>query len=528
MAPRRGRRSDAVSSEETREGARRAARRRPGLAVASVAAAVLIAGGGGACFAANASGSGGTTDSGAPSGEGTPPPLELDGSTSGVAPGEPDPGGARYRADGDLPRGPESAPVYRARGVVGSAQVATLAEALGVSGTPRAEGAGWRVGPPQGGPLLRVGKEAPGTWSFQAYTGGTDDCAKGERCGPIGSSGLAGMGPGPVSERAAKDAAAPVLKALGQGDAGLDATQTMGAVRVVNADPKVGGLPTYGWSTGIQVGSDGQLVAGSGQLAKPAKGATYPVISADEALEQLNKGASGDGRVGIAGCARPVPHDDGGEGGDSRADGGGSGGIAPGEPDPGRPQQPCPPDTGTATPGPAPVTVDDAVFGLAVHFERGQQTLVPSWLFQVRPEGAERHFTITHPAVDPKFLAGPSAPGPSAPEPSAPVPTATTDRPGTPRAEPPASPKSRDVPVETYSSDGRTLTLRFWGGECNDYTAAATEKGRDVTVRVTEVPMKKEQVCIAIAKERTEKVTLDAPLGDRTVVGTNGAAVKRK
>lgn len=46
-----------------------------------------------------------------------------------------------------------------------------------------------------------------------------------------------------MTETAAKKAAVPVLKALGQDDAKLDASELMGAVRVVNADPKVGACP---------------------------------------------------------------------------------------------------------------------------------------------------------------------------------------------------------------------------------------------------------------------------------------------
>ena len=40
----------------------------------------------------------------------------------------------------------------------------------------------------------------------------------------------------------------------------------MGAQRVVNADPVVGGLPTYGWTTGVTVerpGRSGRAAAAS-------------------------------------------------------------------------------------------------------------------------------------------------------------------------------------------------------------------------------------------------------------------------
>lgn len=493
-----------MSSEETRP----SVRRRPRVAAVSVVAAVLLAGGGGAYVAANASGDG-PSGPGTPTADGTPPPLTLDDDAQGVAPGEPAPGGVRYRASGELPDGPDSAAVYRLRGVITAAQVTRLAEALDVSGTPRTEGTDWKVGRAGEGPVLTVGKESPGTWSFRAHSAGTDNCLKGRPCGP--RSPGSGPGSGPVSEQDAKKAAAPVLDAVGQRDAALDATHTLGAVRVVNADPEVGSLPTYGWATGVQVGSGGQVVGGSGKLTEPVKGDTYPVVGAERAIGLLNESASGGARGGIGGCATPVPaaRDAGGidQGGDSR---GGHTGIAPGEPDPGGPQQPCP--SGSAKRGPAPVDVDRAVFGLATHFERGRQVLVPSWLFQVRPEGSGRAVTITQPAVDPAYLTPRAAPSP---EPT---------RQGT---EPSTGPESRDVRVVSYGVDGRTLTLRFWGGACSDYSAKATESATEVRVAVTETPQDRGKVCILIAKERTERVTLDKPLGDREVVGTDGVAVRR-
>ncbi|MGW1888076.1 hypothetical protein [Streptomyces sp. NPDC001970] len=476
-------------------------RRRSPLAVASVATAVLLAGGGGAYWATTAS-DGGAASPGA--GRTPPPPLALDGHSEsgppfGIAPGEPDPNGPQYRFDGELPDGPDSAPVYRARGTVGAAEVTRLAAALGVAGTPRAVGDVWKIGAEKdsGGPMLQVNRQAPGTWSFARFgpTPKGDDCTKVRPC----PGGGVAPGPGtrgdsavpPVSEGAAKKAAAPVLTAVGQSDARLNAAQTMGAIRVVNADPLVGGLPTFGWSTGIQVGSDGQVVGGSGQLAKPAKGAEYPVIGADEALKQLNKAAAAGGPIGIGGCATPVPADKQ---------------AAPCEPDPGTPQ------SGT----PRPVTISKAVFGLAVHSEDGRPALVPSWLFQVDPEGDAPPFTLTHPAVAPEHL----RPAHSVPP-----------KEQLPSPDPTRLPETSVRSVESYTveKDGRTLALRFWGGVCSDYSADAEESGSQVKVKIIESRRDPERVCIMIAKELTEKVTLDTPLGDRTVVDEeSGDPVPRK
>ncbi|MER5180917.1 hypothetical protein ABT009_21500 [Streptomyces sp. NPDC002896] len=477
-------------------------RRRTPLAVASVAAAVLLAGGGGAYFAATASGGGGGRESGAPSGNGsTPPPLVLDGYTEspgeGIATGEPDPNGATYRAAGKLPEGPDSAAVYRARGEVSASEVTRLAKALGVEGTPKVSAGAWTVGPAKdgSGPSLQVTKQAPGTWTFSRYApGASDNCESATKCADTGTA-PGGEGDA-VSEQVAKKAAAPVLKALGQDDAKLDARQLMGAVRVVNAEPEIGGLPTYGWSTGIQVGADGQVVGGSGQLKKPVKGDTYPVISARETLDLLNRSATGGGRVGIGGCASAVPL----EGQDEK-------------------DAPCDSTASPATP--QTVAVRGATFGLAVHFVDGRQTLVPSWLFEVRPKGAEDSFTITHPAVDPEYLRAPEAPSAEPAEPS--------PRPSTPGGGDESGSTPRGVHIESYSADGRSLTLHFWGGVCSDYSASASESADQVTVTVTETPQEPGKVCIMIAKELKETVTLEKPLGDRKVVdATGGGTVPRK
>ncbi|MGW6059374.1 hypothetical protein [Streptomyces sp. NPDC055189] len=507
-----------MSTERSDHDAADQHRRRSRLAVASVAATVLLVGGGGAYFAATASG-GSDSNGSSPAGDGgTPPPLALDGhtdgdrqkdgqdgGTEGIAPGEPDPNGSAYRAEGKLPGGPDSAAVYHARGTVGQDQVTRLAKALGVTGKIASQDGAWKVGPTKdgSGPSLQVSKQAPGTWTFSRYaTGGSDNCQKGKPCsgGSDGSeTSTAPNGEGDaVGEAEAKKAAAPVLKAVGQDDAKLDARQLMGGVRVVNADPEVGGLPTYGWSTGIQVGSDGQVVGGSGQLKAPKKGATYPVISADETLAQLNK-SGGGGSVGIGGCATAMPEDASGK--------------------EGKKQAPCEPSS--APPKPQPITVKDATFGLAVQFVDGRQTLVPSWLFDVRPQGAKDTFTVTHPAVEPKFLTSPSTPSTPSTPPSDPTPS---DKP----TQEPGTGQDPTAHVESYRADGKSVTVHFWGGVCSDYSASADESKDSVRVKVTET-RKKGEVCVMMAKEFTETVTLDKPLGDRKVVDAEGGGtVPRK
>ncbi|MFC9133109.1 hypothetical protein ACFT4A_40590 [Streptomyces sp. NPDC057099] len=453
--------------------------------IAVAAAAVLLIGGGGAWLATNvADGSGGGQTSGAPGGDDTPPPLALDGyseSTSGegngIAPGEPNPYGATYKLGGTLPDGPGEAPVYRAQGEVTKEDVARLAKALGVEGAPVAQGEAWKVGAGQdgSGPSLQVNKQAPGAWTFNRYAPGTDNCKGTDTCTAPQSGGS------PVSEAEAEKAAAPVLKALGQDAAKLDASQVMGAQRVVNAAPEVGGLPTHGWNTGVTVGSEGEVVGGSGQLKAPAKGDTYPVVSAKKALELMEERPTSDHRMGIGGCASAVPLKD-------------------------RLEEPC----GSSASGSAgqgqqdAVTVEDAVFGLASHFVDGRQALVPSWLFEVTAPGAKDPFTVTYPAVDPKYL--------------------TSAQPSEPSDKPTSAPGPRDVEVDGYRAEGDELTVTFTGGVCADYDVKASEKGGEVTVEVTSTAWP-DKVCIMIAKQFQETVRLDEPLGDRDVVDSDGKAV---
>ncbi|MGW1911020.1 hypothetical protein ACWCQS_09930 [Streptomyces sp. NPDC002076] len=456
-----------------------AGRRRSRLVVISVAAAVLLVGGG--AYLAGSGATGGRTGGPGAAGSGaTPPPLALDGfsGTGGIAPGEPDPYGATYVAQGELPAGPGAAPVYVPKGEVGKDAVTRLAKALGIDGTPVAEGRIWRVGGKDGaGPSLTVNRDAPGSWTFSRYAPGTDDCKKGVLCthDPMGPTGA------PVSVRKATEAAAPVLKAAGLDDAKIDASQVMGSQRVVNADPVVGGLPTYGWTTGLTVDERGALVGGHGLLGAPVKGDTYPVLSAAKTLKLMNAAPKGDHRMGIGGCASPVPLKN-------------------------RLEQPCGGSTGVpkrgADAGTDPVTVEKAEFGLAAHSVAGRQTLVPSWLFEVREPAGQGASTVSYPAVDPRYVA-----------------SATTAPSG-----PGTAPSPHTVKVTGYLAEGRVLTVSFYGGVCADYTVAAKESGERVTVSVTEHPWP-DKVCVLIAKEYVKTVRLAAPLGGRTVVGIDGSRI---
>lgn len=474
-------------------GTSRGTRRRPAWAVGSIAAAVLLAGGGTAYWAATAHGDGaGTaaerTAASAPRGAGEP-------TGPGIAPGEPDPsgGGVVYRAEVRLPDAPASAPSFKAAGEVSSAEVARLAAALGVPGTPRLNGDVWLAGEAAdgAGPRLTVTRTAPGTWNFNRYqagggTGGGDDCVRGkDTCGPATlprdaggaepgapGAGSAGSG-GPVSEEDAKAAARRVLAAAGQDGAALDARLTQGPVRVVSADPVVGGLPTQGWSTKVSVGGDGSVVAGSGELSAPVRAADQPVVGAVEALARLNArsgGTEGSG-TGPSGCATSVPLD-------------------PDHPVEATDTPPCNPEPRPMKP-PRTETVKGAVLGLAAGTVDGARGLVPAWLFEVAGKGGAPGHTVAEPAA----AAGDGAPTPG--------------------------PKDgRTVPGFSYAEADRKLTVNFWGSPCSSYAASARESAESVMVKITDTPHQPGQACIMLAQEMSVTVALEKPLGGRAVVDT--------
>ncbi|MFI8422808.1 hypothetical protein [Streptomyces sp. NPDC085479] len=463
--------------------------------VATVAAGVVLAGGGGLYLTASGDEGAGTASraAGAP----VPPPLRLGGGSggtgpdAGIAPGEPDPGGGPsgtvYRAEGPLPQGPSSAAVHRPEGLVTSEEVTRLAAVLGVEGRPALVGDVWTIRPEKDGqgPRLDVSRQAPGSWTYSWYDGGPagDSCLKGRACPPPGEAKPPAKG-SPVSEAAARAAAAPVLKVLGQDDAKVSATQVMnGSVRVVNAEPVVGGLPTYGWSTGLHIGPDGRPVAGSGTLKEPVKTETYPVVSAERALAKLNEESKGTGPIGIGGCATAPPA---------------------GEPQaPGEPGKDAPCQTVVDLAAPREVPVTRAVLGLAATDTADGRALVPAWLFTADPADSAP-YTVTSTAVAPEHVVPPATPSP--------VPTPSVEEPAE-GTEP-----VRRIESFTVRPDGRTLALTFWGGVCSTYTAHAAEDARQVRVRIDDKPIDPDRVCILVAKEVTVEVELKAPLGDRPVV----------
>ncbi len=147
------------------------------------------------------------------------------------------------------------------------------------------------------------------------------------------------------------------------------------------------------------------------------------------------------------------------------------------------------------------MTVEKAVLGLSARYADGEPVLVPSWLFSLRPADGGAVTTVARVAVDPAYLTGESA--------------RPTDGPAS----------GGDRRVLSYSADGRTLDVTFWGGVCSAYDADVEEDGSTVRVTVTESEPEPGKACVMIAKELTRTVTLDAPLGDRKVVDAGSGAV---
>lgn len=513
-------------------------RRRHRLSVMTVAVAVLVTGGGGAWWASTAGEGGGSTGSGSAS---EPPKLALDGLASaeqsgkggrdrtGIAPGEPHP--QVYRANGKLPDGPDSASVYRNPATAERASVSALAQALGLAGKPERKDGRWVVGEggkSAGGAALTVNDDRmAGNWTYQSGSRPAMPCAKPlptvpqqgfvppgqgdvpDSCPAMPDSGKSD----PVSEEKAESAVQPLLKTLKLQGAELDAGVTTGSLRMVTATPKIGGMTAQGWNSIFTVDEDGEVVRGHGNLGGLRKGASYPVMSAEQTLKQLNKQGSMGPNAGTSTVREP------------RAAGGGAkAGAGPETPDHAN-------EPGKVAPRKA-LKVTGAEFGLVTRYTAGKPVLVPSWIYEVRL-GGDHTASVAHPAVEPEYLepARPAQPGPgpgrgpgsgsddgsgsgsdsgsdSGSEPGAGSGSGTAEEAGSAPGQ----------AVNSYAADGRTVKLTFWGGVCDGYTASAEESGKTVKVTVRPKETDRKKVCVKMAERQTVEVELDEPLGDREVV----------
>jgi hypothetical protein len=460
---------------------------------------------------------------------------------------------------GELPDGPDSASDYRFDdGGVGRQRAADLAATLGLDGSVTDAGNSWTVsGTDPGAPTLTVLRGAEGFWSYAGGAGSTGvtgledgpDASVSDSDAPISSEAADGS---PPSEAEALRVAEPLLAELGLGETEVDASQTIGSQRIVLAAPTVDGLRVNGLATQVLIGPGGELASASGSLAEPVAGEEREVTGAAQALEEFNELAS-SAEIPAPQCARedgaevveaePAPMPEPGE-------------LASTEPaEPAPAPMPMPEDEGGGSGDqecgsaqrPAPVDVT-AEFGLSLHYSADEPVLVPSWLFHTTASDAEP-YTLSYPAVPVEYGtasgggsgddsdsdvgsgAGGGDDGQQQSEPAEPpAPGQGGGQSGEEGTQPDRSGEEREVrdtgmSIEAYEADGRTLTVHFWGGVCDDYTATADESGEEITVRVGTSGPEREDPCVLVAEEQTIEVELSDPVDGRAVLDARGEEI---
>jgi hypothetical protein len=350
-----------------------------------------------------------------PGSQGGPPPLRLTsgaGAAGGVALAAQDstsegrgwaPYGGDYQVEGPLPEGPDSARVYRPTASATKEWIAKLADALGLDGTVRRDGANWIVR--DGAATLRVSTGPGNPWTFVREEGasclpmpvdpsagrdsavsctavgvaspaaGANDDAVSPPTAPVRPPTSASTPPQPptVSGNDALRAADPVLAAVGL-DAPAEAPPAAPVV-TVTVDPTVAGLRTSGVATEVSVDSQGVAWA-HGWLGGTREGAAYPLVSAAKAIDQLKGGP--EPAIAID-CPMPAPMEVAPDG--SKVD------VAP------------------SCPAAKPTVIVGADLGLSLQWDADGPVLVPAWLFQVR--GWEQPLALI--AVQPRYLGEPPA-----------------------------------------------------------------------------------------------------------------------
>lgn len=370
---------------------------------------------------------------------------------------------------------------------------------------------------------LTVTGEAPGYWSYGADVHDviTDNV---EPDGPDASVSSPEIpvddGGSPPSTEEALRVAEPLLADLGLADADVDAELTAGSQRVVRAYPVVDGLPVNGLRTELYIGADGEVASAAGALAATEVGEERAVTAdAPRAVESYN-GTLAELPVPEIACgptdyAEPVPDD---------------------VPESRRESEPVPPiepgtvpDCPSGTEKPAPMDVT-AEFGLALHYTEQEAVLVPSWLFTGTLTGGIPT-VLSHPAVAFEYAAdGGVSDEPAEPAEPGSEPGSGPDT-GSGSGSAPADPGAdADIPdtgwsIAPYEESDTTLTLRFWGGVCDDYVAVPDESGDEVTVSLETAHPDETRECIMLAEEQTTEIALDEAIGDRALLDERGETI---
>jgi hypothetical protein len=467
------------------------------------------------------------------SGSGGPPALRLasgggsDTAAAADAPlaaGKRGASGSSFQLVGTLPSGPdESRAQLLPRGAAKEVDVRRLAAAAGIDDAPRRVDGAWQAG------TLRVEDAAGNPWSMYAGCGpdqpvssdggAVSVCSSGTVDVGAGSSGSSGSGTGPDSgtaptsttvapapaappvmspcpdnARCAKPgwAAAPpspgptadveaarrtakaVLDKLGLSEADMS-VQGAGEQVFVQADPRVDGLRTSGYTTQLQIDAAMTLVGGNGYLGHPTAAASYPLISAAKAFDNL--------------------------------------------PEQPRPLYACMVETDCPQPVPAKVT--GAELGLQLTALADDEAgLLPAWLFTV--EGWP--MPLAQPAIEPRFLELPTPepvdPGVVDPGPADPVP---------PVAPPAAGARSTFSFDAVFPTDEPHVVIVQYGdsGSCpHTNVTPVVKEDADSVVVTLEADTQPEQACTADYRQQLVTLKLTAPLGDRKVIdGSRGEPV---
>ena len=483
-----------------------------------------------------------------PDGSHTPRPLRL--AAGGVASGAADSTAAApkmaassgYTLTGTLPADrPGDAPAYTlAKGPADSDVVAALARAL-KAGTPVHGKDGWRAGglfvsdnpgqswwwspcaadtpvssgeqvacasgvgvgtvapvPPPPDSVSSGGGSAPSAGSASGGSSSSAGSASGSNgtttadAPPPASPQPASPEPAPpaMSKDEIRTAAAPVLDALGLdvADARVDAWPGGGNVTVGRT---VGGLDAYGLETNVSVDQDGKVSGGGGYLGTPDKGDSYPLVTAQEAYDELP----------------PME----------------------------RTMMMCPvgPD-GQGCVQPQPTEVTGAHLGLMVEgMADGDLGLLPAWLFEVKG------WTVPLPvvAVQKQYLPDPEPVASDDPGVVPPDGGTTSTKPEPPGEVPPAPPVADPGASRTAFSfdkaargtEPNQLVVTYGdSSSCphENVTAEAKEDPTAVYVVLEADARDPKTICTDDYRIMTKTVTLRAPLGDRKVYdATTGKAV---
>jgi hypothetical protein len=261
-------------------------------------------------------------------------------STGAVAPGLAPFGVVRYELRGALPALAGSAPAYRLGDAFNQGAAGRLAAALGLHGTLRAGGQGWIL--TDGDRTLSI-SNAPGLpWWLEpgAVAGGVVGVTRtgvatagsataaplpttvpppgtpppaacpmpvcppnalcAQLCGPPTPPRTADLPTTAAAERLARSTAA----AAGLAVSDADATVTEGSTVAVALAPRLGGVPTSGWSWTFDLGSRGAIQDASGFLAPASRIGNYPLAGTATGFVRLQQGI-GVGPRTMLGVAEP-------------------------------------------------------------------------------------------------------------------------------------------------------------------------------------------------------------------------------